>query len=374
MESTNATVPPEGASAAPEGSVFRRVVRKVALAALCLGLVGGGGYSAWSYWTKWRFEISTDDAYVQADVVPVAPEVSGTISKVLVGDNETVKAGQVLAVVDQQNYQASVRLAEARVAQAEAAVATNEALLSQQHSVIAQAEAALAADKAQAEFAEQNNRRYSALAKDGSGSIQNAQQAASATATANATIQKDQAALEAAHKQVATLKAELDQAKAGLTASQAALQQAQISLGFTTITSPVDGVVGARSLRLGEFVQPGTQILQVVPLEKTYIVANFEETQLQHVRPGQPVAISVDAFPERVVAGIVESLSPASGQEFALLPPDNATGNFTKVVQRIPIKIKIAPSDPLAGKLRPGMSTTATIDVRNVLAPETAKP
>ncbi len=148
------------------------------------------------------------------------------------------------------------------------------------------------------------------------------------------------------------------------------MQQARINLGYTTITSPVDGVVGDRTLRLGQYVQPGTQLLAIVPLAKIYVVANYKETQLAEVRAGQPVVLEIDAFPGKRVRGRVDSLAPASGQEFALLPPDNATGNFTKIVQRIPIKIAVDSSDPLAGKLRPGMSVTATIDTRRGATPQ----
>ncbi|HEY9212642.1 MAG TPA: HlyD family secretion protein, partial [Ancylobacter sp.] len=294
----------------------------------------------------------------------IAPQVAGNIATLLVDDNQPVKAGQVLAVIDQRDFQAAVDQAKAGVEQSQAAIATTTAELAQQQAAINEAQATIDADKASEVFAEQNNQRFGTLAKDGYGSVQNAQQATAQVASAKALVTKDVAALDAAQKQIATLTAQLAQAKATLAQSQAVLQQAQINLGYTTITSPADGVVGDRTLRLGQYVQPGTQLLAIVPLARTYVVANFKETELAQVRAGQPVDISVDTFDGEVVHGFVNSLAPASGQEFALLPPDNATGNFTKIVQRIPVKISIDPADPLAGKLRPGMSVTATIDIR----------
>jgi membrane fusion protein (multidrug efflux system) len=344
----------------------RSMARRVAPVALIMAVFAGGGFAAWTYWTQWRFEVSTDDAYVQADTVMIAPQVAGNITSLLVDDNQQVKAGQVLAIIDQSEYSAAVRKAQAGVQQAQAAIATDEAQIAQQQAMIAEAQATIDADKASEVYAQQNNQRYGTLARDGFGSVQNAQQAQAQIADAQATVTKDGAALDAAQKQVATLTAELTEAQATLAQNQAMLQQAQISLGYTTITAPVDGVIGGRSVREGQYVEPGTQLLSVVPLAKTYVVANFEETQLADVRPGQPVTLSVDTFSGLTVHGFVDSIAPASGQEFALLPPDNATGNFTKIVQRIPVKIRIDPDDPLAGRLRPGMSVTPTIDTRYV--------
>ena len=352
----------EGTASRPSGrrSLLRRVVPVILLA----GVVGGGLYIGWEYWTQWQFEVSTDDAYVQADIVTIAPQVAGNIATLLVDDNEIVKAGQVLAIIDPRDFQAAVDQAKAGTQQSQAAIATIEAEITQQQAAISEAQATIDADKASEVFAEQNNQRFGTLAKDGYGSVQNAQQATAQVASSKAVVTKDIAALDAAQKQIGTLTAQLAQARATLAQTQAVLEQAEINLGYTTITSPVDGVVGDRTLRLGQYVQPGTQLLAIVPLAHTYVVANFKETQLDQVRPGQPVAFSVDTFDGEVVHGFINSLAPASGQEFALLPPDNATGNFTKIVQRIPVKISIDPSDPLAGQLRPGMSVTATIDVR----------
>ena len=373
VETAKRTAPPADlppnvtgtARGAPGPAGRRRFPSRTARTLLVIAVLCGGGYVGWEYWTEWRFEESTDDAYVQADVVAIAAQVSGNVTSLLVEDNEEVKAGQVLAVIDQRFYKAAVDQAAAGVAQAQAAIATTLAEIAQQQSVIAEVQATVDADKAAETFAEQNNQRYGTLAKEGFGSVQNAQQAVSQIAEAKATVAKDAAALEAAQKEVATLNAKLTQAKATLAQTEAVLEQARINLGYTTIAAPVDGMIGNRTLRVGQYVQPGTELLAVVPLADTYVVANFKETQLSDVGPGQPAALTVDTFPDLAVRGFVNSTGPASGQEFALLPPDNATGNFTKIVQRIPVKITIDRRDRLAGLLRPGMSVTATIDVRS---------
>lgn len=348
---------------APSGQprrTFRRAAVAGAAAALVVALAGAAG---WEYFAVWRYEVSTDDATVQADVVAIAPQVGGRISEVLVGDNEHVKAGDVLARLDERPYAAALAQARGDVLAATANVADIEAELAAQQPAIAEAQAAVKVDEAQQSYASQNDVRFGILARHGYGSVQDAQQAASQNAALVASVAKDTAAADAAEKQVAVLQAKLDEAKGLLAHTQAAARTAELNLGYATITAPVDGVVGERTLRVGQIVAPGTQLMAVVPLGRTYVVGNFKETQLTDVRPGQPVVISVDTFPSVTVRGVVDSIAPASGEEFALLPPDNATGNFTKIVQRIPVKIRIDPANPLAGLLRPGMSVTPTIDV-----------
>ncbi len=308
--------------------------------------------------------MSTDDAYVQADNTTIAPKVSGYIAEVLVDDNEPVKAGQALARIDDRDYQVSLDEAKADVAAAEATVASREAAIDAQQSAIEAAKATILVDQANETFAEQENKRYVDLASTGYGSQQNAQAATSRIGAARATVQRDNAALAAAVKQVALQKAELGQAQAALARDQAIRRQAELNVSYTTITAPVAGVVGNRTLRVGQYVQAGTQLMSVVPNAQAYIVANFKETQLTDVRRGQPADIVVDTFPGRVYHGRVDSLAPASGQTFALLPPDNATGNFTKVVQRIPVKIVLDGDSAASGDLRPGMSVTPTVDTK----------
>jgi membrane fusion protein (multidrug efflux system) len=240
--------------------------------------------------------------------------------------------------------------------------------------VIAAATATIEVDTATQTFASQENKRYTDLAATGYGSVQNAQSAQSRNASAQATILRDSANLASAQKQVELLKAEIAQAIAASGRAAALQRQAELNLSYTTITSPIAGIVGNRTLRTGQFVQAGTQLMSLVPATGAYVVANFKETQLTAVRKGQSVDIAVDMFPGQVVHGRVDSLAPASGQEFALLPPDNATGNFTKVVQRIPVKIAL---DNTSIELRPGMSvipTIATLEQRSDPPPQAVTP
>jgi len=359
---------PTGDPAVSDSSVGshgrRSGIKRTLLAAAALGVIAGAAYYGHGYWTIGRFQVSTDDAYVKADSTTVAPKISGYLADVLVSDNETVKAGQPLARIDDRDFKTALDQAKADVAAAEATVNAKQASLDIQQSTIAAARATLDVDKANETFAEQNSKRYANLASSGYAPVQTAQQAASAIAAAQATIVRDTATLEAATKQVDLLKAELAQAKASLTRDQAIQRQAELNLSYTTISAPVSGTIGNRTLRVGQYVQAGTQLMAVVPTTDAYIVANYKETQLTDVHAGQPVDIEVDMFPGRTYHGHVDSLSPASGQEFALLPPDNATGNFTKVVQRIPVKIILDGNASEKGDLRPGMSVQPSIDTK----------
>jgi membrane fusion protein (multidrug efflux system) len=343
--------------------------RKLLLTGAALVVLAGAVNYGWDYWTVGQYLVSTDDAYVKADSTTVAPKISGYLREVLVGDNERVKAGQVLARVDERDFRVALDQAKSDVAAANAAIASKQAQLEVQQAVIDAAKATVDVDKATLTFAAQENKRYTDLASSGYGSVQNAQQAQSHIAGAQAAIQRDTANLASALKQVDLLKAEIAQAKAALARAAAAQSQAELNLGYTTIVAPIDGIVGNRSLRIGQFVQAGTQLMSVVPVSGAYVVANFKETQLTAVREGQPVEIAVDMFPGQRVHGHVDSIAPASGQEFALLPPDNATGNFTKVVQRIPVKIALNRDSNALIELRPGMSVVPTIET-HASAPE----
>lgn len=351
-----------GAAEVPNGAERpkSRRNRKLFVGAALLAATAAGWFG-WQYWTQGRFEISTDDAYVQADSTTVAPKVSGYLNTVLVQDNQHVKAGQILAHIDDRDFRAALDQARANVAASQANLEHIKAALEIQHSVIDGARAAVSVDIANQNFAAQDDRRYAQLVVAGAASIQSAQQAASRNAALQASVSRDNASLTSAVKQVDQLKADLAQAQAALLRDQANLRQAELNLSYTTIVAAVDGVVGNRTLRVGQYVQAGTQLMSIVPMQSAYVVANFKETQLTHVRPGQPAEIEVDMFPGAKAHGHVDSLAPASGQEFALLPPDNATGNFTKVVQRIPVKIILDPDSPLRSELRPGMSVNPTV-------------
>ena len=340
-------------------------LRKLLMAGAAVAVVAGAAWYGWDYWTVGRYLVSTDDAYVKADNTTVAPKVSGYLHEVLVGDNERVKAGQILARIDERDFGVALDQAKADVAAARAAIASKQAQLGVQQAMIDAAKATVDVDRAAATFAAQENKRYTDLAATGYGSVQNAQQAQSRIAGAQAAIERDTANLASALKQVDLLKAEIVQASAALARAEAVQRQAQLNLDYTSIVAPIDGIVGNRTLRTGQFVQAGTQLMSLVPVSGAYVVANFKETQLTDVREGQAVDIVVDMFPGQVVHGHVDSIAPASGQEFALLPPDNATGNFTKVVQRIPVKVALNRDDSSPVELRPGMSVIPTIETKS---------
>jgi membrane fusion protein (multidrug efflux system) len=361
---------------APRARNIRGQLRRLLLAGAAVAVLSGAVWYGWDYWTVGRFQVSTDDAYVKADNTTIAPKVSGYLSAVLVGDNERVKAGQMLARIDDRDFVVALDQAKADVAAAKATIASRQAQLDMQQAVIAAAKATVEVDTATKTFAGQENKRYTDLAATGYGSVQNAQAAQSRNAGADAAIVRDQANLASALKQVDLIKAELAQAVAASARADALQRQAELNLSYTTITSPIDGVVGNRTLRTGQYVQAGTQLMSLVPATGAYIIANYKETQLTNVHAGQKVDVEVDMFPGKVVHGHIDSLAPASGQEFALLPPDNATGNFTKVVQRIPVKITLEGGAPI--ELRPGMSVIPTIETQArqpvvAKAPQTSK-
>jgi membrane fusion protein, multidrug efflux system len=349
------------AATAPQAAVRKLNFRKLLLTGAALAVLAGAAWYGWDYWTVGQYLVSTDDAYVKADSTTIAPKVTGYLHDVLVKDNERVSAGQVLARIDDRDFKVALDQAKADVAAARATIASKQAQLEVQQAVINAAKATINVDQAMLTFAAQDNKRYTDLAATGSGSVQNAQQAQAKIASAQAALARDEANLTSAVKQVDLLKAEIVQATAALARVEALQNQAELNLGYTNIVAPIEGVVGNRTLRVGQFVQAGTQLMSVVPASGAYVVANYKETQLTAVHEGQAVDIEVDMFPGRIVHGHVDSIAPASGQEFALLPPDNATGNFTKVVQRIPVRIALDTDKNASIELRPGMSVIPTI-------------
>ena len=347
----------------------RQAIKRAAIGlAVALGVAVAGHYG-YDYWTTGRYLEATDDAYVKADSTIVAPKVSGYIAKVLVGDNEKVRAGQPLAKIDDRDFKAALDQARADVAAGEASVRNIDAQLELQQPIIAQSTADVAAADANLKFAQEERARYDDLMKSGSGTIQRAQQTDAALRASTAQLQHAKSGLLAAQRKVDVLTTQRAQATAQLERARAVAQQAALNLSYTEIAAPVDGTIGARSLRVGQYVQAGTQLMAVVPLDAVYVVANFKETQLTHMRPGQPVELRVDSFRNQPLRGHIDSLSPASGLEFALLPPDNATGNFTKIVQRVPVKI-VLDDHELNGLLRPGMSAVPTVDTKQAVLAE----
>jgi membrane fusion protein (multidrug efflux system) len=294
--------------------------------------------------------VSTDDAYLAADSSIIAAKVSGYVTQVNVLQDQPVHKGDLLAVIDPRDYQNAV-------AAANAVVDNDIAALTLQQARIDAARATLAGDTAREAYDAADDARYAHLASNGGATQQQADQAGTGLATIRAQIDADNANLRGALTQVDVLNAALAQAKAN--AAQAALD-----LANTRITAPFDGVVGNKTVAEGDYLQPGTAIMAVVPLNQVYVVANFKETQITAIAPGQTVSVHVDGFPDLSVTGHVDSIFPASGQTFALLPPDNATGNFTKIVQRVPVKIVLDLTADEIGKLRPGMSVEPEIDTR----------
>jgi membrane fusion protein (multidrug efflux system) len=334
------------------------------LAILASGaLIAAAGYGTYWYLVG-RFYETTNDAYLSADSVTVAPKVSGYVVELNVQDNQAVKQGDVLARIDPRDYQTAVDAAAADLESAEATAANIDALLTEQQSTIAEAKAAVAADEAAITFSQQELQRYSALARSGAASAQRNQQAESDLAQKRAVLERDRAGFQAAQAHIGVLQTQRHQAEAAIAARKATLAQAKINLGYTNIVAPVDGSIGDRSVRQGQFVQAGARLMSVVPTDRIYLVANYKETQTGHMLPGQPVSVELDTFAGKTIAGTVDSLAPGTGAQFALLPPENATGNFTKIVQRVPVKILLDPKNPLTARIRPGLSATATVDIR----------
>lgn len=359
---SRAEFPTAAAPAPARRGLLRRVVLPLGITAL----LAGAGWFGYDWWTTGRFIQSTDDAYTAADSVGVAARIGGQVTEVLVGDNEKVEAGQVLARLDPRDTEAALSMARADVQAAEADLATAQAQLALQASTIAAAEADLRAQEAQTSFARQEGARYADLLRSGSGSAQRAQATAADIEAREAGLARAVAAVSGARLQVQVLQGSRARAEAGLARARANLQQAELNASYATITAPIAGEVGDRSLRLGQKVATGTRVLELVPLGRSiFVAANFKETQLSHMRPGQDVEVAVDALPGETLHGKVDSLAPGSGSQFALLPPENATGNFVKIVQRVTVRIRLAgvPAAALE-RLRPGLSVTASVDTR----------
>jgi membrane fusion protein (multidrug efflux system) len=345
--------------------VARRRRLRWRLAAAC-GAISAAAI-AWFglYWvTTGQYWQSTDDAYVGGNVTDLAPRVSGLIARIAVTDNQFVRAGTLLVKVDDRDYRAALARAQASVAGDEAALDNLAATRRLQLSLITEAQAGIAASAAQIALARANAARYRALAATSAGSVQAAQTATSALQQAVAGGQRAQAALAAAQTQLAVIDTEKAEANAALAGARAALTTAQLNLGYTDIRAPVDGYIGNRSAELGGYASIGTQLLSIVPAQGLWVDANFKEDQLAHMRPGDKVTISADILPGRNITGHVGSLAPATGAVFSILPPENATGNFTKIVQRVPVRVWLDGTAGTLGLLRPGLSVTADVDTK----------
>ena len=315
--------------------------------------------------TVWRFEVSTDNATVQADIAAIAPKISGYVAAIHVTDNARVKAGDVLLEIDISDIRPRVDQAAALVEVRKAAIANGEAKLKLQRSIIAQAGASVASAGADADRMRKDVARYGALSKRGWVSRQRMELARADTAKADAAVANARAGLDAQRAQLPVLESALTQARAELKQAEAQLASARADLANATIKAPFDGIVGNRTVQGGQLVRAGAQVMAIVPLPSVYIVANFKETQIEGMAAGQAAQISIDALPDLDLTGRIESFAPASGSLFSLLPPENATGNFTKVVQRIPVRIRVEGRAGDIAQLRAGLSATVTIDIRD---------
>lgn len=309
------------------------------------------------------YVVETDDASFQTDTVAIVPKVAAYVLALHVTDNSAFSAGELLVELDPRDFQAAVDIAAANLQSARAAQAVAEAQLSEQSQVIAAYEANVEGDRGTLTFAAQQLARFRDLARDGFGTTERWQQAQSDITAQQAVLQRDTATLAAARGQVDVLQSQLAQAKANATQAQAALAQTNLNLSYTKIYAPSAGTVASRAVQVGNFVQPGQTLFSAVPNE-IYVIANFKETQLTRMRVGQPVSINVDAFPNHTLHGHIDSFQRGTGSNFALLPPENATGNFVKIVQRVPVKILIDDTDQDPRLLGPGMSVEATVTVR----------
>jgi membrane fusion protein (multidrug efflux system) len=319
-----------------------------------------------------KFE-TTDNAFVAADKVIVAPLVEGYVAEVLVDDNQPVHPGQLLVRIDPATLKARLAQAEAEARAQDAAIAQVDDKAKLEQAMIAQREAALASADAQSRFAQSEMGRYGSLAQSGWVSSQRAQTAKNAQEQAIASVAQARAALEAERRSAASLASQREQTVAEAAAAKAAADQTRIDLGRTEVRAPVAGVVGARGVRVGQYVRPGGSMMSIVPLARAYVVANFKETQVARLRIGQPVEVRADAFGDKVIRGRVASFAPATGSEFALIPVENAVGNFTKISQRLPVRIAIDPNQKLAGGLRPGLSLKIKVDVTQDTGPSFAE-
>jgi membrane fusion protein (multidrug efflux system) len=315
-----------------------------------------------NFWTYGRFQQGTNDAYLQTDQVTVATRVAGFVDQVFVADNHTVKAGDPLAKIDERDPRARMDQALAQVAQARASVAEAEAQIRQQQAQISQSRAQLTGAAAQARFADKEAARYAPLAAAGAETQERLDQMRQNRDQANAQLAQSTARVTAAERQIDTLKAQITAADAQIQQAEAQVGQAKVDLDATLIRASIDGRVGDKTVRIGQYVQPGTRLMTVVPIQNIYLVANFKETQLGLMRIGQPATIKVDALKGEVLHGWVESFAPGTGAQFALIPPTNATGNFTKIVQRVPTRIRIDAGPEARKVLVPGMSVTVSVN------------
>jgi len=352
--------PAAAVTAAAPKSGKRKFVLMGIVSLLALAALSYGGY----YTLVGRFYVSTDDAYVRANNTLLGARVSGHIAAILPGDNVLVRAGEVIFKIDDGDYRIAVDAARSRIATQQATIDRIGRQVTAMESAAEQMKAQLASAEANQKRADLDFDRQQALSTKGFASRATFEQSQAGRDQGAAAVQSAQAALSAARDSVEVTKAQQDEARAQLAELQTSLAKAQRDLDFTVVRAPVEGTFSNRLVNTGDFIQAGQRLGNVVPLNEVFIDANFKETQLKRIRPGQPVTISVDAYGHRKFAGFVDSISPAAGAVFTLLPPDNATGNFTKIVQRLPVRVRVPKDVARQNLLRAGMSVYATVDTR----------
>ncbi|WP_246795907.1 HlyD family secretion protein [Burkholderia perseverans] len=354
---------PSSGNPAPDTPKRKPNRRRILIALAVVALIGGAIWLV-HWWTVGRFIENTDDAYLQADSMTAAPKVSGYVTDVYVRDNQQVKAGDPLVKLDVRQYQVSLQQSRATVDARRADIAHAEADIAQQRANLEQVEAQARVSSINLRHASDEYARYAPLAATGAETHERIADLKNTRDQAQATLAANNASIAAARTQIASSTATLQQAQAQLEAAQASAAQSQLDLDNTIVRSTLDGRVGDRTVRVGQYVQPGTRLLTVVPVQDLYLVANFKETQVGRMRPGQPVTLRVDALSGRELHGRVESFAPGTGAQFALLPPENATGNFTKIVQRVPVRIHVDTDDETRRVLLPGLSVNVDVDTR----------
>jgi len=356
-----APAPPPKPTQPPASSLWSRLAIPLFAVIVALGFVALAT-QRFDEWVGNAVVQTTNDAYVRAELTRLASRVSGEVLTVGVTDFQRVKAGDLLIQIDPADYQAQVAQSEAAVAAAQAVLDNLANQIELQYATIAQAQAARLSAEAMEVEARQEQERQQSLTQTESGTRQRFEQAVAGYAKAQADVRASRAVIAAQRHQLDVLSGTKKQRAADLEGAKATLAAAKLKLGYTKIVAPFDGVTGERQVQPGDYVNIGTNLINVVPLPNVYVIANYKETQLTRVRPGQPVEITVDSFPNERLRGRVERIAPASGSQFALLPPDNATGNFTKVVQRVPVRIQLDKNQPLLERLLPGMSVVTNIN------------
>ena len=343
----------------PKKRNFKRLIlsASIFLAGICLAK------AAYAWWTVGRFIESTDDAYVGGDVTVIAPKVPGFISKLFVGDNQQVHAGDLLLKLDDRDYLAALAKADASVAIQLAALTNLDATRHLQEAIIAQAQATIAAAEAEIVRTRDDQVRFSRLLKDAAVSVQESQKTDADYKEATAVGEKSRAGLTAAQRQLEVIDTQKKQVQAALEQAIAERDLARLNVGYTELRAPIDGTVGNRSAQVGAYATIGSQLISLVPSRGLWIDANFKESQLARIRPGSPTTVNVDSIPGRTFRGRVLSVAPATGAQFSVLPPENATGNFTKIVQRVAVRIALEDETATFGQLRPGLSVTAKVNL-----------